>query len=132
MSDARAPLADLMQRAVEAHAAIYRAAGCAVTVGAGHCVIDHGPRLAAGRAIGGERPPLEVIWRHGQECSWRRVSLRHYPHFTHVIAEQSIDGEVVASTAIVPARALPALSTALRGRSDDYRTGQPARPEGAS
>ena len=130
MSDARAPLADLMQTAVEAHAAIYRAAGCAVTVGAGHCVIDHGPRIAAGRAIGGE--PLEVIWRHGHEHSWRRVSLRHYPHFTHVIAEQSIDGEVIASTAIVPARALPALLTALCGRSDDDGTGQPARPEGAS
>lgn len=232
MSDARTRIADLTQRAAEAHAEIYRAAGCAVTVSAGRCVVDHGPRLAAGRVLGGQlsaggrragdltaaalalepwsitcrndhtgetyelevhvhdkflevcgagegvcvprsavwmlsgtlrdivreawgddfgparlrealpvpdsqhrevtvdrivpaaaqaeaaQPPLEQIWRHGHDRSWQRVSLRHYPRFVHIIAEQLSDGEVLGGTAIVPARALPALLAALQDRAE--------------
>ncbi len=89
MTEARTPLAYLMERAAEAHAVIYRAAGCEVTVGAGNYVVDHGPRLAARQIIGAEPPQLEPIWRYGHDRSCQRVSVKHYTHFTDVITEQN-------------------------------------------
>lgn len=58
-------------------------------------------------------PDSRIIWHDGHELSWQRVSIKRYPHFVHITAEQLIDGEVLGDTTILPVRALPALIEAL-------------------
>lgn len=119
MAEARIPVQPT-ERAVEAHAAYWRARGSEVdTRTVRSRILAHKSRVdieeppVPNDDFDPAKPPLETIWRHGHERSWQRVSVRRYRHFVHVVCEQLVDGEVLGGTAIVPRRALPALIEAL-------------------